>query len=176
MRPVSADAGVCDDVGTCTRQIDGQAHHRGLELASRLQRKDWSLDVAATWLDAVRENALIDPGVNGQRPLNVPRWTLRALAQYRFSQTPGLRAWARLSHEGARSVTEDASLQLPAWTTIDLGMHHDTRMQGLRTEWTAGIDNLLDKHYWRESPKQFGHYYLYPGAPRTLRLTLRTHF
>jgi iron complex outermembrane receptor protein len=176
VRPVSADAGVCDDAGPCTRQIDGQAHHRGLELASRLNRKDWSLDMAATWLDAVRENASIDPTVNGQRPLNVPRWTLRTQAQYRFSQTPGLRAWARLSHEGARSVTEDASIQLPAWTTLDLGTHYDTRVQGLRTEWTAGIDNLLDKHYWRESPKQFGHYYLYPGAPRTLRLTLRTHF
>lgn len=176
VRPVSADAGACDEAGTCTRQIDGQAHHRGLELASHLNRKDWSLNLAAAWLDAVRQNASIDPGVNGQRPLNVPRWTLRALAQYRFSQIPGLRAWARVSHEGSRSVTEDASLQLPAWTTLDLGTHYDTRVQGVRSEWTAGIDNLLDKHYWRESPKQFGHYYLYPGAPRTLRLTVRTHF
>ena len=175
VRPVSADAGTCDDAGPCTRQIDGQAHHRGLELAARLNRKVWSLDMAATWLDAVRENATIDPTVNGLRPLNVPRWTLRALAQYRF-ETPGLRAWARMSHEGARSVLEDASILLPSWTTLDLGTHYDTRIQGIRTEWTAGIDNVLDKQYWRESPKQFGHYYLYPGAPRTLRLSLRTHF
>ena len=35
------------------------------------------------------------------------------------------------------------------------------------------IDNLADRRYWRESPKQFGHYYLYPGAPRTIRATVQ---
>ena len=38
------------------------------------------------------------------------------------------------------------------------------------------IDNLANRQYWRESPKQFGHYYLYAGAPRTLRVALKTSF
>jgi iron complex outermembrane receptor protein len=71
---------------------------------------------------------------------------------------------------------ENGSLNLPAWTTWNVAAHYDTRIQGTRTEWTLAIDNLSDQHYWRESPKQFGHYYLYPGAPRTARLSARMSF
>ena len=38
--------------------------------------------------------------------------------------------------------------------------------------WTLAIENAFDKRYWKESPYQFGHVYLFPGAPRTLRLGL----
>ncbi|MFM6990702.1 MAG: TonB-dependent siderophore receptor, partial [Rhodoferax sp.] len=110
------------------------------------------------------------------QPLNVPALTLRALAQYRWANLPGLRTSLRLNHEGARRVLEDGSINLPAWTTLDLAAHYDTRIQGVSTEWTLAVDNLTDQHYWRESPKQFGHYYLYPGAPRTGRITVRTSF
>ena len=102
--------------------------------------------------------------------------TLRALAEYRFANIPGLRSSLRVSHEGERRVLEDGSINLPAWTTVDFATHYDTRIQGTRAQWTLAIDNLADRHYWRESPKQFGHYYLYPGAPRTLRLAVKASF
>jgi iron complex outermembrane receptor protein len=38
--------------------------------------------------------------------------------------------------------------------------------------WVLGVDNVTGHRYWRESPYQFSHVYLYPGAPRTLRLSL----
>ena len=174
-RPQSADA--CNTDGdVCTRQIDGQAHHRGLELSGGLTHGQWNGDVSAAWIDAKRQNAEIDPGVNGQTALNVPRMTLRALVQYRFTEVPGLRSSLRVSHEGERRVLEDGSINLPAWTTLDFATHYNTRIDGTRTQWTLAIDNLTDRHYWRESPKQFGHYYLYPGAPRTLRLGVKASF
>ncbi len=174
-RPQSADA--CDVSGTvCTRQMDGQAHHRGLELSGGLTHGQWNGDVSAAWIDAKRQNAQIDPTVNGQTALNVPRMTLRGLVQYRFTEIPGLRSTLRVSHEGPRRVLEDGSINLPAWTTLDVATHYDTRIDGTRTQWTLAIDNLADRHYWRESPKQFGHYYLYPGAPRTLRLGVKASF
>ena len=172
-RPVAGDEGACDEANTCTRKIDGQARHRGLELSAGLAQAQWQWDIATTWTDAKHQQAEIDPSVNGQRALNVPRMSLRAMAQYRFAGVPGLRSSLRLNHEGTRSVTEDGALQLPAWTTLDLATHYDTRIQGTRTQWTLAIDNLADRHYWRESPKQYGHYYLYPGAPRTLRVAVK---
>jgi iron complex outermembrane receptor protein len=174
-RPQAGDA--CDTNGAnCTRQIDGQARHRGLELSGGLHQGAWTLQGSGAWIDAQRQQATIDPSVNGQRPVNVPKYTLRALAQYRWADVPGLRTSLRLSHEGQRRVLEDGSINLPAWTTLDFAAHYDTRMGGIRTEWTFAIDNLTDQRYWRESPKQFGHYYLYPGAPRTGRITVRTSF
>jgi iron complex outermembrane receptor protein len=82
----------------------------------------------------------------------------------------------RLSHEGSRRVTEDGSIELPSWTTLDWATHYDTRIQGTQTQWTLAIDNVANHRYWRESPKQFGHYYLYPGAPRTVRVGVKASF
>jgi len=175
-RPQSGDAGLCDEDNTCTRQIDGEARHRGLELAAGTKQGPWSLDLGVAWIEALRQNAVIKPSVNGQRALNVPRMTLRGLAQYRFAGVPGLRTSLRLSHEAERHATEDGSVKLPGWTTLDWAWHYDTLTQGTRTQWTVAVDNLADRHYWRESPKQFGHYYLYAGAPRTLRVALKTSF
>jgi iron complex outermembrane receptor protein len=175
-RPQSGDAGDCDADNSCTRKMDGDARHRGLELTAGTTQGAWSLQGSAAWIDAQRQNAVIDPSTNGQRALNVPSMTLRALAQYRFANVPGLRSSLRLSHEGARRVTEDGGIQLPGWTTLDFATHYDTRIQGTRTQWTLAVDNLADRRYWRESPKQYGHYYLYPGAPRTLRLGVKASF
>lgn len=173
-RPQYGDNGNCSGPASCTRKIDGQARHRGLELSAGLTQAQWRWDLATTWTDAQRQNAQIDPSVNGQRALNVPRMSLRALAQYRFTALPGLRTSLRLNHEGARRVTEDGGLNLPAWRTLDWAAHYDARIQGTRTQWTLAIDNLADRRYWRESPKQYGHHYLYAGAPRTLRLGVKT--
>ena len=175
-RPQSADSGVCNADNSCLRQIDGQTHNRGLELGGTYLQGPWLLHASSAWIQSERQNASIDPSINGQRALNVPKVVVRALAQYRWADMPGLRTSLRLNHEGTRSVLEDGSIQLPAWTTLDLAAHYDTRIQGVRTEWTLAVDNLTDRHYWRESPKQFGHYYLYPGAPRTGRITVRTSF
>lgn len=175
-RPQSGDAGACDGADTCTRKINGEARHRGLELAAGTTQGPLTLGMGAAWIEALRQNAVIDTTVNGQRALNVPQYTLRAMAQYRFTDIPGLRSSLRLNHEGSRRVTEDGSIQLPNWTTVDLATHYDTRIQGTRTEWTLAIDNLADRRYWRESPKQFGHYYLYPGAPRTVRVGVKASF
>ena len=175
-RPQSTDVGDCVEANSCKRLIDGEARHRGLELSAGMTQVAWSWDVGAAWLDAKRQSAEVTPGVNGQRALNVPKYTLRGLVQYRFADVPGLRSSLRLNHEGSRRVTEDGHLNLPSWTTLDFATHYDTRIQGTRTQWTVAIDNLADRHYWRESPKQFGHYYLYAGAPRTVRVGVKASF
>ena len=159
-----------------TRYLDGNQTHTGLDFGMAWHDSRWTLKGQAQVISASINDVQLHPQTIGTVPLNVPKLTLRALAQYRWADMPGLRTSLRLNHEGERRVLEDGTLNLPAWTTLDFAAHYDTRMQGTRTEWTVGIDNLTDQHYWRESPKQFGHYYLYPGAPRTARISLRTSF
>ncbi len=175
-RPVWGDEGTCDEINTCTRRLDGSANHQGLELGLAFRNKQWRWDAAGTWLQAQRENAIIDPNQNGQRPLNVPSWVFRAGVEYRWDRVPGLRTSFRISHEGKRDVIEGGLLQLPAWTTADFAAHYSAPLMGYNTEWTVAIDNASNKSFWRESPKQYGHYYLYAGAPRQIRFNLRTLF
>ena len=170
-RPAATDAPTAG--GLVTRQMDGQNHHRGLELSGGTSWQNWHLGSGLTWIDAKRQNSMSDPTLNGQRPLNVPDYILRAMAEYRHTQWPGLRTGMRMSREGKRAVTEQSNggIQLPAWTTIDATAHYDTKVNNIASTWTLAIDTIANTHYWRESPKQYDHYYLYPGAPRTLRVS-----
>jgi len=175
-RPVWGDQGACEEANSCTRKLDGLAQHKGVELGMGYRSHQWKIDTAATWLNPKRLEAVIDPAQNGQRPLNVPTLVMRAAAEYRWSQVPGLRTSLRLSHEGERDLMEGGTMTLPAWTTADLAAHYSTKMAGQDTDWTLAFENVTNRSYWRESPKQFGHYYLYAGAPRNLRFTVRTLF
>ena len=171
-RPMFGNVGVCSGDGTCTRLTDGQARHRGLELSAGTQSGPWTLDGGLTLIDAKRQDMGIIPSLNGTQPTNVPNRVLRAAMSYRVPALPGLTVSAKASHEGRRSVVPDESVMLPAWTRFDAAMRYETKMGGAATTWTLGIDNLTDKRYWKESPTSFGHIYLYPGAPRTVRLSV----
>jgi iron complex outermembrane receptor protein len=175
-RPVTTNGLACTSTaGSCTRQIDGQTHHQGLELSAQTKLTQWDFGGSAMWLDAKRENASVEATMNGQRPINVPEYILRGMIEYRYTSVVGLRSGLRMSHEGERNVTETGNITLPAWTTVDATTHYNTKVNNVASSWTLAINNLANKHYWRESPKAYGQYFLYPGAPRTLRATVVFH-
>lgn len=156
-----------------SRYLDGKQTHKGIELGANWTERQWKFGTTAQWMHAEIADVAQNPSLVGSTPLNVPKFVLRSMVEYRYASVPGLRTGVRLSHEGERQVTENGSVQLPAWTTLDASAHYDTKFNSMATSWTLGIDNLADKRYWRESPKQFGHYYLYPGAPRTIRASVQ---
>ncbi len=160
----------------CLGQNDGQAVHTGLEASAQWAQGPWKLGGGVTLLHAVRQGSLLNPAANGQRPTNVPSGVLRAHAAWRVSGVPGLELQANVSHESARPVLADGSITLPGWTRFNAALHYDTTLGSTPTTWTLGVENLFDKRYWKESPSQYGHVYLFPGAARTVRLAMQTRF
>ena len=156
-----------------TRYLDGIQNHKGFEFNGDHAIDRWKLSTSARWMKASISEVKTAPETVGTSPLNVPKFVLRGAAEYRYASVPGLRTGLRVSHEGERNVTEDGNIKLPAWTTWGASAHYDTKVNKVASTWSLAIDNLTDKQYWRESPKQFGHYYLYPGAPRTIRATVQ---
>jgi iron complex outermembrane receptor protein len=175
-RPRAGDAGACDVAGSCTFQMDGDDQHQGLELTTQQRLGAWSLDASSTVLHAQRRASTIDPSLNGQRPTNVPKMVLRAGATYAVASVPGLSVQARLSHEGGRTVVPNGTITLPAWTTLDASVAYRTNLSGKPATWRLGVNNLADKRYFKESPYQYSHVYLFPGAPRTWRVSLDAGF
>jgi iron complex outermembrane recepter protein len=179
-RPMFGDAGTCSASNSCTRQLDGTASHRGVELTAATavasRQQPWHIDGGITAIQAKREGSSIDPTVNGMRPINVPSWIARLNGEYLVSAVPGLAVQAHVSHEGRRAVLADNSINLPAWTRLDLGVRYDTRLASTQTTWKLGIDNVLNQRYFNESPNQFSHVYLFTAAPRTVRLALQVTY
>ncbi len=171
-RPVT-NLDFCVNTGaTCTIASDGKAEHRGLEASSQWTQGPWRLAGSVTLIDATREGSVAQPAVNGQRPTNVPKNVARAQVAYRIAAVPGLELQGAMSYEGRRNVLPDGSIALPSWTRFDAALRYDTKLNGMATSWTLGVENIADRRYWKESPYQFGHVYLFPGAPRTLRLAV----
>lgn len=175
VRPAWADVGAdCfSDVapGSCTRQADGTAEHRGIEVNAAWQAAPWSVEGGLQWLRARRDGSATT-SVNGKRPPNVPETTLKLQGRYDVAALPGLALQAGLLAESDRMVLADNSARIPGYARVDAGLRY-AHSTGLgRLTWRAGIDNLFDRRAWRESPLQFGHVYLFPLAPRTLRLSV----
>nr|WP_145549527.1 TonB-dependent siderophore receptor [Variovorax boronicumulans] len=160
----------------CTGAYDGEAVHQGLEGTLGWRGGPWRLDGGATVLDAKRRGSTETPALNGTRPVNVPKLVLRGHASYAVAGIPGLALDGTVVHEGRRSVLPDASIELPSWTRVDAALRYATRLGGADTRWTLGVENLFDRRYFKESPTQYGHVYLFTGAPRTLRLAMQTDF
>lgn len=156
----------------CEVRNDGRAVHRGLEAGAQWSQGPWRIGGSVAVIDAKRRGSTANPALNGQSPTNVPKEVLRAQAAYRVASVPGLEVAGQLSYEGRRNVLPDGSITLPSWARVDAVLRYDTKLRGVNTSWTLAVDNLFDRRYWKESPYQFSHVYLFPGTPRTLRLGL----
>ena len=173
-RPRFDDIGPCDspDGGDCTRGLVGTERHRGLEASGAWTGGPWSVRAGAQWLHA-RNEGLQDPTLDGKRPTNVPALSGRLLAGYTVAAVPGLAVQAGATYDSARDVLPDNSIRIPSVTRFDLGGRLERRIGGVAWTWRAGIDNVLDRRAWRESPYQYSHAYLFPLAPRTFRVSLQ---
>jgi iron complex outermembrane receptor protein len=155
--------------------VDGDSLHQGLEGQFRSTLGAWTVDASAMWLKAERRHSA-DSTLNGKQPTNVPAHTIKLGASYRVAAVPGLSAQAALINEGRRMVTPDNTVQVPAWTQLDVGVRYTQRLNNQALVWQAGVQNLTDARAWRSTPYQFQHVYLLPLAPRTFTASVLVDF
>jgi iron complex outermembrane recepter protein len=119
-----------------------------------------------------RREGSADTSLNGLRPTNVPARALKLQAAWNVDALPGLALIGFITHEGERMVLPDNSIATPGWTRIDLAARWRQTLGAQQAiVWRLGLDNATDQRAWQEAPYQFGHAYLYPLAPRSLRLS-----
>ena len=171
-RPLFVDIGNCDVADSCTRQVDGNAHHRGVEASGTVRDGAWTVQAGAQWLHARVEDSATPPN-NGLEPFNVPALTMKLQTSYAVPAIKGLLLQGKVAYEGRRMVVPDNSAAIPGYTRVDAMTRYETQLAGNLWTWRAGIDNLFDQRAWREAPYQFGHAYLFPLAPRSLRLSVQ---
>jgi iron complex outermembrane receptor protein len=171
-RPLFVDIGNCDVDNSCARLADGSAHHRGFEASGTVRDGAWTVQAGTQWLRARVEDSAT-PSNNGLEPTNVPALTLKLQATYAVPAIKGLMVQGKVAYEGRRMVLPDNSASVPGYTRVDAIARYETPLAGKLWTWRAGIDNLFDQRAWREAPYQFGHAYLFPLAPRSLRLSVQ---
>jgi len=171
-RPLFTDLGACDVDGSCLRQAEGEQRHRGVEGNVAVNLDAWTLHAGAQWLRA-RIVGVSATTLEGKQPTNVPARVLKLQADYRVTGLTGLSLQAAMVAESSRMALPDNSARIPGYAKGEVGARYELRLGGTNLVWRAGIDNVTDRRAWRESPYQFSHAYLFPLAPRSLRLSLQ---
>ncbi|WP_258042865.1 TonB-dependent siderophore receptor [Sphingomonas sp. NBWT7] len=157
-----ADANFLAPVGSLTS--------RGVEFDASLRvARRWQAVVNYAWTRARND----DRSFATPLALNVPDHSGTALVVHRFDGGTG-GDWllsGGVAYVGKRSGATDASgLILPAYVkakaAVEVPLSTTLTLRG-------EVDNLFDKRYAQSSYNSF---WIYPGAPRTLRATLRGAF
>jgi iron complex outermembrane receptor protein len=176
LKPFSGD--IPDASGTVSRQAGArEARHRGVELAwsGRPLRSLW-LQAQVTLLDAEITRSP-DATETGKRPTNVAPAAASVLAAWQVPGVDGLQWINRLALSDRKAVTRDNAVSIPGYGQWDTALNWRLRADGRSFLWRVGIDNVLDRRYWREAPTQsWGGTYLFPAYPRTLRASLQIGF
>jgi len=159
-----------EDPATNVLGLDGEQRNRGLEFSAfgELARGLRVLGGVA-YTDA-RLTKTPGGANDGKKAAGVP--TVRATlgAEWDVPFLPGLTLNGRVIHTGSMYIdTLLPRRQLPAWTTLDLGMRYAATLGRTPVTLRADLKNVFDKSYWASSAFNL-------GTPRTLLLSAAFDF
>ncbi len=161
---------------TSTRVADGmQLRHRGVELSyAGALSSSLNAQISATALDA-KVTADANNQLIGKRTSNVAPLSMSAQLNWQFAQDWRWRNG--VTYFSSKPVGNDNIAKLPAAWQLDTNVAFTNKVGATSYHWQFGVDNLLDKRYWREAPTQYwGGTYLYPAQGRTLRASVNAKF
>lgn len=153
----------------------GDAVHRGIELGltGRVTRQLLA-GVSLTALDAKQQNTG-DPELDGKRNVNVPKLKSVAFLDYAVADVPGLNLNTTVTYAGSKAFDTQNQTIVGGYSVVDAGARYATRIGNTPVRFNFTVYNVFDKFYWRDVTQDLGGY-LFPGAPRTFKLSAQFDF
>ncbi len=154
----------------------GQQVHAGLELgaAGRLS-ENLRLTASANLIQA-RAHDTGTPAYEGHQVVNVPRLRTAVYLDYRLPFAVDLAVLGGWRHASANPATPEGNVRVPAYDVFDAGLRYTSQWHGHALTWHLNVDNVFNRFYWRDTGSAYGDSYLFPGAPRLARLSLKAEF
>lgn len=156
-------------------ELDGEQRNRGLEINLAGEPiKGLRVLGGATFYDA--ELVKTQDGINdGNDAPGVPDKQANIDIEWDAPFAQGLTFRGGVTYTDAQYLDERNTLQIPSWTTLDIGAIYTLHYQGKDVVLRGGIDNVTGRDYWSSSMGNFGGY-LVMGAPRTASLSATLNF
>ncbi len=147
---------------------------------TRSRGVEWSFSGKATDdLSVMGSLAYIDAEVSkattnqGNTIYGVPDFTASLGLDYAIPKIEGLNVNARVSYVSEQYLNAENTLELPDYTTVDVGARYKTQLGGVNTTFLANVDNVTDKKYWESV---FNSNYAVLGGARTYKLGVTFDF
>ncbi|WP_040263226.1 TonB-dependent siderophore receptor [Pseudomonas massiliensis] len=162
--------------GTLTFVQQGQQKNTGLELTASghaTERLQLTASLAAI---RARISGSGTEAYDGHQAINVPKVQAVLYGDYSIPGIQGLSLLGGVQYSGSRYANRAGTLKVGDYAVFNAGSRYTTRIEGYETVFRLSVDNLFDKAYWRDVGEYMGDGYLFPGAPRTARLSATINF
>ncbi|WP_426284617.1 TonB-dependent receptor [Luteibacter sp. E-22] len=149
--------------GANTFVVDGEQRNRGIEWSFFGQPVDGVRVLGgANYIkpELVKTQGGLNDGNDG---IGVPRFQANAGVEWDIPNTPDVTLSARAVRTGKQYLDTANTLDIPAWTTYDLGARTTTHIEGVPVTFRLTVQNVTNKGYWASANGG----YLTQGAPRT---------
>jgi iron complex outermembrane receptor protein len=113
--------------------------------------------------------------LNGKHVTNVPALKSTLYADYSVPQVEGLGLNAVWQYSGSKAFSPDNSVTVPAYHVFNVGARYATQIASSAVTLRFNVDNAFNKFYWRDVTQSLGGY-LFPGAPRTYKVSAQFDF
>ncbi|MBC7404737.1 MAG: TonB-dependent siderophore receptor [Cytophaga sp.] len=151
---------------------NGDAVHTGLEFSAQGKlHQDLRLGASLTAIDTKQKNTG-DITLDGKHVTNVPSIKSTLWLDYTVPQVKGLGLNTVWQYSGSKAFSPDNSVTVPAYHVLNFGARYATQMAGSAMTVRFNVDNALNKFYWRDVTQSLGGY-LFPGAPRTYKVSVQ---
>jgi iron complex outermembrane receptor protein len=153
----------------------GDEIHEGFELSAQGKpTSNLAYSLSLTGLHTKQEGTG-DPGTEGKRVTDVPAWKSVALVEYSVPQVPGLKVQGDWQYAGRKAFDPTNKVFVPSYNVFGMGGAYALKTSFANVTLRARVDNVFDKFYWRDVTPELGGY-LFPGAPRTYRVSAQFDF
>ena len=155
----------------------GEQRNRGIEFSVDGEvTRGLRLIAGASILDAKLRNTGIAAQVGNKTP-GVPDYLLNGNVEWDvpFAPAPALTVTGRVVRTGKQKVDAANTLQIPAWTRVDLGLRYVAIVAERPLTLRFNVDDIANERYWASSFDQFAPQLL-QGQPRTYKLSASVDF
>lgn len=154
---------------------NGEAIHKGLELSAQARlNQELKIGASMTALNARQQNTG-DVTLDGKRITNVPELKSTLYAEYAVQQLKGLALNGNWQYAGSKAFSPDNKVTVPGYHLLNFGARYATQFAGSVTTLRFNVDNARNSFYWRDVTQSLGGY-LFPGAPRTYKISAQFDF
>lgn len=162
--------------GSLTFVQQGRQKNTGLELTATGRATERLQLTASMAAIRARVSGSGTEAYDGHQAINVPKVQASFYGDYSVPGIQGLSLLAGVQYSGSRYANRAATVKVGDYTVFNAGGRYTTRIDSYETVFRLSIDNLFDKAYWRDVGEYMGDGYLFPGAPRTARLSATVNF
>ena len=157
---------------TNTYVENGEQRNRGFELSVNGEASRYIRFIGGLTLNQAKLRRTAGGLQDGNYAIGVPKTQVNFGVEVVPPFFDKLTVTGRVIHTSNQQVDIDNTLQIPSWTTYEVGARYIIVTDSHPITLRATIDNVTNKSYWQSS---FGGYLL-PGIPRTARLSATVEF